>query len=402
MSGFERLGRELESAASARRPVPWSRRAAGAGGAVAIAAALATVAVVVVGALVLLHGRHAPAHVAAASAQPAPAAQAAAWARALSCPRQRPSTATVLDPAPVMTGAAPDPQLVTALGVLGGAWTSADAAPSGTCVLSSPLYPAGAIDDRYIRYVGPGLQGGNVFVVPATGYALPRDLSNTNKLALEILAHARPLGRAPNAAKRLALARQLLKSRLNRQPLACLITIGGRSPSTGLGLACLQLQVIEHPLGTEFALRAAAFPPITPSAARRVCAHLTAAQGVEVTAKQHAVCLHALLHHPVPTPQPQPQPQVISGLVGNAIATVDVYATTGARRLLTTVTVRNNVYSFLSGGEVTGKLRLVFKDSGGGVIRSTPVHFMTAGAVVSTSSAAPANIPLHSAPANHP
>jgi hypothetical protein len=289
--------------------------------------------------------------------------------------------------------------------VLGGAWTSADAAPSGTCVLSSPLYPAGAIDDRYIRYVGPGLEGGKVFVVPATGFALPGALSNTNKLALQILARARPVGRTPNAAKRLALARRLAKlTRLNRQPVACLITIGGRSPSTVL--ACSQLELLEHPLGGGYALSSAAFPPISPSAARRICAHITAAPGVEVTAKPRAVCLHALLYHRVPGPQPkpQPQPQVISGLVGNAIATVDVYAATEHRRLLTTVTVRNNVYSLLSGGKVTGQLRLVFKDSGGGTIRSTPIHFGTAtsGAVVNTSSAAPANIPLHSAPANHP
>jgi len=311
---------------------------------VAIAAVIATVVVVTVGAVVLLHGRRAPIH-AAVSSQPAPAADAAAWARIVSCSQQRGSTIDTTD-------ASPDPRLLAALGVLRGPWSPADAAPARACKAGTQLFPDSRIDVRYVRYVGPGVRGGSVFLVPGT-WTLPR---------------------LPKGAPVSVLAR------LNHEPLACLITIGAKSaggsePPT----ACSMLPQIERPAGATYALSASASTPraITTTVARRLCGQLTKHAPVKLTQREFAACVHEMVHpHVFPVP-----PQVISGVVRDGIATVDVYAR-GGRRLLTAVRVQDNVFSFLSGGAIAGDLTLVFKESDGHAVRTTPVHF----GIVNTSS----------------
>jgi hypothetical protein len=356
MSGFDLLGRELESAAAARRSARWSRRAAGAGGAVAVALVLATVAVVAVGAVVLLHGRRASTPT-AASAQPAPAAQAAAWARALTCP----GTLPLLGKQPAITDAAPDPRLLAALGVLRGSWTAADAVPAGTtCKTTSPPLPEVSINVRYVRYIGLGLRGGEVFLVPGTLNA-PRLPVHMNSPALK---------------KAVA--------RLSHEPVACLITVGGSSPLTQ---GCSVLPMIEHPLGVAFALPApgTSVAPLrigAPSRAviRQVCSHVPVDPGTAATAKSRAAaraaCLRSLLPPHVLRPKAPAQPELISGVVRDGIATVDVYALVGKaeKLVLSGVPVHDNVYSFKSGGAVAGALKLVFKDSNGHVVPTAPVQ----------------------------
>src|SRR5580658_4712360 len=133
MSGFDRLGRELESAAARERRSRWPRNA---GGAVVIAGGVAAVAVVAVAAVVFLHGRTAPGRTgssgAGATAQPAPAAQATAWAHLLRC-RSVNNVATT-------SKGAPSRALVAALSVLRAPWTTADAVPAATnCTKKAPF-----------------------------------------------------------------------------------------------------------------------------------------------------------------------------------------------------------------------------------------------------------------------
>jgi len=354
MNGFDQLGRELESAAERRRAVPWARRVAGAGGAVAFAVALATVAVVAVGAVLLLHGRRTPVS-SGSSAQPASVVQGAAWARAFSCPRARTAgNAEAISAPPTMSDDAPDPRLLAALGALRGPWTPADAAPGGSCVARSPLFPATAFDVRYVyvryvRYVGPGVRGGKVFLVPANGLALPM-----------------ASGRLPANALSPLLA-------LSHEPFACLITVGGSAGSTGLG-ACTPLSQIEHPLGFaegEFAPHALPVRVI-----RQVCSHLPARlPHTKAPATARARCLALILHQHLPAPQPQ----VVYGVVRDGVSTVDVskLASRAGKPVLTGVPVRDNVFSFIGSRAVAGPLRLVFRDSSGHVIPSSPVHFGT-------------------------
>jgi hypothetical protein len=367
MSGFDQLGRELDLAADRGRASLWSRRAAGAGGAAAIAVALATVGVIVVGALALLGHTARVGHVAAGpAAQPAPAAQGAAWARLLvTC--APPAAGKGVGYGPVASDAAPDPRLVAALGVLRGPWTSADAAPAAPtrgCPNTSPLSPVQTIDVRYVRYVGPGLHGGQVFLAPG-------------KLVLPKLPGVK---RVPFAGRSIAMA--------------CLITIGTPSATP----ACSPLTQVERPLAAALGILA---PPRIPSAtARRMCAKLAAGA--------RAICVK-LTTHPA-KPVPAAFMHVATGVVRDGIATVDVYARAGHGnpRLLMTVPIHNNVFAFQPGPRAYGILTLRFKDASGRAVSATPLHTITGtsnstvvgvGSTISPIGTAPslanvANIPL--------
>jgi hypothetical protein len=299
----------------------------------AIAASLATVAVIAVGAVVLLHGRSggtAPTP-AGSYAQPAPAAQAAAWARLLSCARPPSGLPKGLVQAPIVNGAAPNPRLVDALGVLRSPWTAADAAPTVKCLSGPPLFVAGRVDARYVRYVGPGPRGGTIFLVPAAFVPtlLPHDAR-----------HGVPRG--------------------SWLTLACLFTVGGSPPGVD---GCTPLPQIERPVG---ALIAAIAPPRIPlSIARRLCALHTSG-----AARARCISANRRVHVPVPPPH------LVSGVVRDGIATLDVYAHTrqGERLVLTGVPIHANVYAFESGGAGTGTLTLVFKDGAGRAVPTMPVH----------------------------
>jgi hypothetical protein len=345
MSGFDQLGRELESADGRGRARSWSRRAGGVGGIVALAAALATVVVIVVGAVVLLHGRSAPT-TAGSATQGAPSAQVAAWTRALSC--SRPGRAQIPRFArPVLTDAAPDPRLLAVLGVLRRPWTAEDAAPTAGCALSWPLPPM-KLDISFVRYVGPGVHGGKVFLVPGLTMAL----------------------RLPPAARESAAQREAI-ARFDHQPEACLMTIGGASPAGGLGQICWPVSMIKRPLaGTFFPAEA---PRMVRGIALKLCrqveAHAPTAR--DVRARLHAACLNAMLH-----PRPVRLPRlVMSGVVRDGITSVSVYSR--GKRVLT-VPVHNNAYTFETGGAVVGQLRLVFTDARGRAVPTSPIHFGTA------------------------
>jgi hypothetical protein len=342
MSGFDQLGRELELAADRGRASLWSRRAAGAGGAAAIAAALATVVVIVVGALALLgHTGHPSSSGQAAAgptAQPAPAAQGAAWARLLAACAAPAASGHGVSHAPVATDAAPDPRLVAALGVLRAPWTSADAVPaarSRSCPNRPQLSPLQTIDVRYVRYVGPGVHGGQVFLVPGA-FVLPNLVGVKSK---------------PPEPRSV--------------PMACLITIGAPPVIP----ACSPVTQVEHPLPTVLGILV---PPRIPLAtARRICA----VHGLSATAR--ATCVKNTTHPR--TPALLSQTRVAGGIVHDGIATVDVYARAGHGRdgFLTSVPVRNNVFAFVPGPRANGIMILRFKDASGLPVSATPLHTYT-------------------------
>ena len=254
MTGFDRLGRELESAAERERDTPWARRRRSAGGAAVIVAGFAAVVVVAVVAVALLHGPAASSRTGSSTpvgspAQPAPAAQAAAWARLLGCagaghgtPAAKSATTSRAAPDPLSTSisdAAPDPRLVAALGILRGPWTAADALPAGTtCKSVSALFTAQRLDFRYVRYVGPGLRGGEVFLVPG-------------RLTINL----------PSPVKNFPLTHG------SQLSTACLFTVGahGQASTPTIG-ACQLLEEIDRPASETFALAA---PPSVPQSVLR-------------------------------------------------------------------------------------------------------------------------------------
>jgi hypothetical protein len=364
MSGFDRLERELESAAARRSEASWARRMRSAGGTAAIAAGLATVLVIAVAAVALLHGHAAPSptnsSTPAGSAQPAPAAAAAAWARLLRCPGQ--GHGKRLASPTIVSGAAPEPQLVAALGVLRGPWTAADAPPAGTtCKSVSALLTAQRLDFRYVRYVGPGLGGGEVFLVPATlTIRLPRRFSNI------------PLPRGSQLAT------------------ACLLTVGASARASPQRLGgCQILSQINRPPSETVTLMAPS--PLPLSVLRLACAHVKPA-----STRLKCLATPRLVHFPAIQ-------QVVSGVVRDGIVSLDVYTRGkgGARKLVSEVPVDNNVYSFQTGGAVSGLLILAFKDAGGQTVQTTPTRVGTSNSVVGTTPAetsGQATIPLVSRP----
>ncbi|HEY5318926.1 MAG TPA: hypothetical protein VIJ20_13135 [Solirubrobacteraceae bacterium] len=344
MSGFDRLGRELEHAAEHGRAAAWSRRAGSAGAMAAIAASIATVAVVAVGAVVLLGAhRTRPASTAGTTySQAAPGAQVAAWARLLSCPPAGEGKN------PVMSDAAPDRRLVAALGVLQGPWTAVDAAPAGTCRSVASVSDAHTLDIRYVRYVGPGLRGGQVFLVPET-VALPREPST----------HA------------------YAKSRASLSELACLLTIGGPSPSS---TACTPLAFIDRPLSLAIGL-----PTLPARITLAVARHECAVAFKRAAARVRCVHQARNFHYPAP------KPQIVTGVVRDGVVSVDVYAGIGhAKRLvLTGVPVEHNVYAFQTTPALTGPLTLVFRDAGGQALPITPIRTGT-GTITAVTTPLPA------------
>jgi hypothetical protein len=213
--------------------------------------------------------------------------------------------------------------------------------------------PAATLNVAYVRYVGPGLRGGKMFLVPAVVRAPRRLLTGRNPYA---------------------------PAHFTSEPAVCLLTIGGAS---GGAQTCALRQLIEHPIG--FAVvQDARFAGIPLSIARRICGHLTAVPHVTATGRPRAVavCVERATH---PRFAVSPPP-VITGVVGDAVASVDVYTRSG-REVLAGVPVHNNVYVFGPGGAVTGVLKLVFKDAAGRVVPSTPAHF---GAIATSISAAAA------------
>jgi hypothetical protein len=378
MSGFDQLGRELESAAERGRARSWSSRA---GGVVAVAVALATVVVIAVGAVVLLHGRGPSTPAAAATTQGAPGAQVAAWERTLNCPRERaPRLLTRRN----MTNAAPSPKLLAAVGVLRGPWTAADDAPSTPCGKATgpppPLLYPYDVDIRFVRYVGPGVHGGTVFLVPGTLMAprLPALLLKKN----------------PKLVKTFG--------RLAHLPVACLITIGGKPPAAQ---GCTDLTQIERPAGS-FLAPPILIPAPKPATLRKICQHIT-----QVIARSKgkpgavpspkALCLRAIPRRLRAVRLP---PQVISGVVRDGITSLEVETHSGKRLL--TVPIRDNVYSFATGGAVSGVLKLVFRNAAGRVVATSlsgAGQVGTLGGVIATpSGVAPppiATLPLVPAPA---
>lgn len=360
MSGFDRLGRELERSAERGPTSSRWRRAGNAGGVAAIAAALATVAVIAVGAVALLHGRAARSTSAPGSSsytQAAPGAQVAAWTRLLKCPTARRANKLTLPQAlfgaPKLSNAAPDPRLVARLAVLRGPWTAADEAPAAKCQ-GFDGFLGQTIDIRYVRYVGPGLEGGQVFLVPGT-------------------VRQPPLPPLPRPA-RLRFG--------SLSPDVCLITVGGRGPSNP---RCTPLTLIEHPfpvvIGT-FPLPAA---PMPLAQALGVCDAIPSKHPAE-----RARCIARTRHSRFT----RPLPIVDTGVVRDGIASVDVYAGAGhpSRRILPDIRVKNNVYAFVPTGYPVGLLsRLGFRDTQGRPIPTTPFPVVT-GRIVST--AGRANIPL--------
>jgi hypothetical protein len=346
MNGFDRLERELELAAKRQRSASRWRRARGAGGAVAIALALGSVAVIAVGAIVLLHGRRAMTPTRAGS--PASQAQGAAWARALAC--DAPNVPLKQFGFPAASAAAPDSRLVAALGVLRSPWSTADAAPRAGCAHTGPalLSFVGRVNVRYVRYVGPGPRGGSMFLVPSSAIQAPR-------LAL---------------AGTPALRKIAVLARPTHSPLACVVTLGGGSPSPP---GCSSLETIRRPLSVVFA------PPVRPlyiplRIARRLCSHASRPMLVKLHIRSRVVaaCV-AGLTRPLAVRLP---PEAIAGVVRDGIATVDVYAGSGSRRrlVLADVPVRDNVYAFATGGRVTGELELVFKDTAGRSVPTTAIQ----------------------------
>lgn len=325
MSGFDRLERELEAAAERpRRGLPPRN----AGGAVVIAAGVAAVVVVAVAAVVLLHGHTASTRAGTSvPAQPAPQAQATAWVRLLKCPPHR-SLPT--------TSAAPERALVAAVGVLRAPWSTADAVPSAAhCGKNTPyLITPGKIDIRYVRYVGPGVDGGEVFLAPAVFvFKLPPALK-----------HLHP---------------HLVLPVPSRIVEACLFTIGASAAQSVLDVPddCTPLSQIERPAGETFA------PPSTVRIPRR------AVQGA-CSLMPRAMRKKCLLNGRKAFILP---PQIISGVVRDGIVSLDVYARVkGARKLVLDLPIQNNAYSFKTGGVVTGKLTLVFKDGAGNTVRTGP------------------------------
>jgi len=376
MSGFDRLGRELESAAARERRSRWPRNA---GGAVVIAGGVAAVVVVAVAAVVLLRGRTAPTRsAAAASAQPAPPAQAAVWSRLLRC-RSINDVATT-------SKAAPPRALVAELGVLRASWTTADAAPAGTvCTKKASvlLLTPDILYTRYVRYVGPGVHGGQVFLVPAEF-----------------------VFRLPPGLKRMHLHLPLLNVP-RRTAQVCVFTLGAGTtlpvpaiPGAGTTLPvpanlgdCTSLADIERPAGAVFAPPSIERVPRGQRAAmQRLCVPLHGA------ARKRCLANARELPKLVPFP-----PQTISGVVRDGIASVDVYARVkGARKLVLDLPIQNNVYSFESGGAVTGILKLVFRNAAGQVVRTTrvPALLTTVAATVNkvVGERATATIPLIAPP----
>jgi hypothetical protein len=238
----------------------------------------------------------------------------------------------------VASDAAPDPRLVAALGVLRGPWTSADAAPvlaPRGCPNTSPLSPLQIIDVRYVRYVGPGIGGGQVFLAPGA-FVLPK-IPGVKRLPLEPRSIA----------------------------MACLITIG-----TPLVIpACLPVTQVEHPLAAVLGVLA---PPRVPVVvARRICAF------PRLSARARANCVKNVTHPHVPvTSSPT---LVAAGIVHDGVATVDVYvrAGHGRDRLLTSVAIHNNVFAFEPGPRAYGVLTLRFKDAGGRPVSAAPLHTYT-------------------------
>jgi hypothetical protein len=356
MSGFDRLGRELESAAERERETQWARRRRSAGGAAVIVAGLATVVVVAVVAVALLHSHAASSPTgsstpAGSPAQPAPAAQAAAWARLLRCPGQR--HGNKLAKSTIISGAAPDPELVAALGVLRAPWTAADAPPAGTtCKSVSALFTVQRLDFRYVRYVGPGLRGGEVFLVP---------------------------GSLTFSVQRATLPRRTKKNiplpHGSQFSTACVFTVGASATTSTPTLGgCQLLEQIDRPASKMFALTT---PPPIPVSVRRVAC--TRAE----PAASRAKCLAT-----PPTIGFPALHQVFSGVVRDGIVSLDVYARVkGVRKLVLDAPVHNNVYSFQTGGAVNGVLSLVFKDASGQTVQTTPSYTGTSNSVVVTTTA---------------
>lgn len=350
MSGFDRLGRELEDAAERGKSSAWPQRAGNAGGAAAIVAALATVAVIAFGAVVLLHGRsgHSTSAGSSSYTQGAPGAQVAAWTRLLRCSNPTTASRLSLPGATVaLSNAAPDPRLVARLGVLRGPWTAADEAPSAKCQ-GFDAFLGQTLDIRYVRYVGPGVRGGQVFLVPGTVRLSPLDRVHLSR------------------AQRRSLSTDV-----------CLINIGGPAPRD---TPCMPLSQIEHPLPVAIGAFPIPVPPrLSLAQARRLCETAFSKHPAE-----RARCISANRH--IRYAAPRPQPIVNAVVVHDGIASVDVYSGIGhpAKRLLFDVPVHNNVYAFVPFPHASGLLTLVFRDARGRVIPTAPIRVGT-GKVVSTT-----------------
>jgi hypothetical protein len=354
MSGFDRLGQELESAAQRRREPWWARHPRHAGGTAVIVAGLATVAVIAVAAVALLHGRTASSPIGSATptaaAQPAPAAQAAAWARLLKCAPAGKRPRTV----PATTNAAPSSAIVSALGVLRAPWVPADEVPAGArCQASLTSLLSGKVDIRYVRYIGPGVHGGEVYLVP--------------------IEHIVPKLRGLTAYA--PLPHDALES-------ACLFTVGSRSSSSSVQ-GCTLLVEIERPASA--AVAPLPFTPPSRAVLRRLCEH---EEGLDATERKKCLAeAKKITRRTIAAPS-----QVIAGVVRDGITSVDVYASGkhASRLLLANVPIHDNVYTFQSGGAVTGLLSLVFKSASGQTVQTTPTEtgtVNTSNSLVGTGSA---------------
>jgi hypothetical protein len=152
----------------------------------------------------------------------------------------------------------------------------------------------------------------------------------------------------------------------------CLFTVGASAPTIN---ACQLLEEIDRPASATFALTAP--PQIPRSLLRMVCARVVAlrAKCLDTQRKVGSAAID----------------QVISGVVRDGITSLDVYARVkGVRKLLLDVPVHNNVYSFRTGGAVSGPLSLVFRNAGGQAVQTTPTMTGTIkGTVIGTTTPMP-------------
>lgn len=138
------------------------------------------------------------------------------------------------------------------------------------------------LDVRYVRYIGPGLRGGQVFLVPGT---------------------VRLLRPAPRPALR-------PRSHGVLSAVACVVDIGGPAP---FSTVCTPLAYLEHPAG--FAIAPLPLTRLPVSTLHRLCA-----RAYKRTAER-ARCVTQGRKLRFGTNEPQ----VITGVVSDGIATVDVY-----------------------------------------------------------------------------